>query len=53
MYDFATWWMMFKIAFCGNPSFTINTIYVTAAVLAVVWLYGWSLCRFIRWIRKK
>ena len=53
MYDFATWWEMFKMAFCANPSFTINTIYVTAAVLAVAWLYGWSLCKFVRWIRKK
>ena len=53
MYEFDTLWMMFKMAFWSNPSFTINVIYVTAAVLAVGWLYGWSLCRLIRWIRRK
>jgi hypothetical protein len=53
MYDFATWWMMFKMAFWSNPSFTINTIYVGSAVLAVAWLYSWSLCRFIRYLRRK
>ena len=50
MYDFEIWWMMFKYMFFTSPAFTINTIYVTAAVLAVGWLYGWSLCRLGRWM---
>lgn len=53
MYDFETWWMMFKYMFCTNPAFTVNFIFVCMSVLAVCWLYGWSLCRFVRWLWRK